>query len=115
MSVTLTAVFLALFALQLWNIVRTRKIRTWEIAGIIGGDIAWVAGSFVLIAIHYDSVSSLGIVLIDLVAFAVLLFLHFADSGLARISNKRYRPVNERWSGLSSFWSKRRRVMVLKF
>ncbi len=27
MSVTLTAVFLALFALQLWNIVRTRKIR----------------------------------------------------------------------------------------
>ncbi len=82
MSVTLTAVLLALFALQLWNIVRTRKIRPWEIAGIIGGDIAWVAGSFVLIAMHYDSVSSLGVVLVDLVAFAVLFFAILQIRGL---------------------------------
>ena len=88
MSVTLTAVFLALFALQLWNIVRTRKIRTWEIAGIIGGDLAWVAGSFVLIAIYHDSVSSLGIVLVDLVAFAVLFFAILQIRGLRESQTK---------------------------
>ncbi len=82
LPVTLTAGFLGVFALQLWNIVRTRQIRTAEIVGIIGGDIAWVAGSLVLVGIYYDSVSSIGLVLVDVVALAVLIFAILQIRGL---------------------------------
>lgn len=69
-----TAGLLAVFALQLWNIVRTRKIRTIEIAGIILGDIAWVVGSVILVALFYSSLTTTGLLLVDLVAVAVLYF-----------------------------------------
>ena len=69
-----TAGLLAIFALQLWNIVRTRKIRTIEIVGIILGDIAWVVGSAILVALFYSSVTTTGLLLVDVVAIAVLYF-----------------------------------------
>ena len=72
--VYVTSGILAVFALQLGNIVRTREIRSWEIASIIGADIAWVAGSLVLVALFYRSMSTAGLLLVDLVAIAVLFF-----------------------------------------
>ena len=67
-----TAGLLAVFALQLGNIVRTRKIRTIEIAGVILGDIAWVVGSVILVALFYSSLTTTGLLLVDFVAVAVL-------------------------------------------
>lgn len=81
--VILTAGFLFLFALQLWNIVRNRIIRSWEIISIISGDIAWVVVSLVLIAIYHDSMSGVGLVLVDLVALAVLFFAILQIRGLS--------------------------------
>ncbi len=77
-----TGGLLSLFALQLWNIVRTRKIRTWEIAGIISGDIAWVIGSAVLVALYYRSLTATGLMLVDTVALAVLFFAILQIRGL---------------------------------
>ncbi len=77
-----TGGLLALFALQLWNIVRTRKIRTWEVAGIISGDIAWVIGSVVLVALYYRSLTAAGLLLVDIVALAVLFFAILQIRGL---------------------------------
>ena len=69
-----TAAVLVLFALQLANIVRTGVIRAWEIAGIIGADIAWVVASAVVVAICYESLTTVGLILVDAVAVAVLAF-----------------------------------------
>ena len=80
--VYVTAGLLALFALQLWKIVRTRKVRTVEIAGIIGGDIAWVVGSVVLVALFYPSMTTAGLLLVDLVAIAVMCFAILQIRGL---------------------------------
>lgn len=74
--------FLALFALQLGNIVRTRNIRIWEIAGIIGGDIAWVIGSVVLVTLYFQSITATGLILIDIAAVAVLTFAILQIRGL---------------------------------
>ncbi len=68
------ATFLLLFSLQLASIVRNGRIRQWEIGAIIGGDIAWVLGSVVLVVIFYRSLTSAGVILIDLVAMVVLFF-----------------------------------------
>jgi hypothetical protein len=68
------AAFLLLFALQLANIVRTREVRSWEIKGIIAGDLAWVAGSLLLVALYYPVISAAGVMLVDVVAVAVLFF-----------------------------------------
>jgi hypothetical protein len=72
MPIYVTAVLLGLFAVQLGNIVRTRKIHDLEIAGIIFADIAWVLGSVVLGALFYSSLTTAGLVLVDGVAIAVL-------------------------------------------
>jgi len=72
MPVYVTAALLGVFALQLGNIVRTRKIHNLEIAGIIFADIAWVIGSVVLGALFYSSLTVAGLVLVDVVAIAVL-------------------------------------------
>jgi hypothetical protein len=85
LSVTITAGLLLVFALQLWNIVRTRQVRTWEIVSIIVGDLAWVAGSFVLVGIYYNSVSTLGLILVDLVALAVFSFAIMQIRGLRQL------------------------------
>ncbi len=66
--------FLAVFALQLANIVRTRTIRTWEITAIISGDIAWVVASIALITLYYQSITAAAVMLVDIVAVAVLFF-----------------------------------------
>lgn len=66
--------FLAIFSLQLANIVRRRRIRNPEIMSIIGGDIAWVIASVVLVALHYQSMTATAMVLVDVVAVAVLFF-----------------------------------------
>jgi hypothetical protein len=81
-TVYAVAAFLLLFALQLGNIVRTRNIRTWEITGIIAGDIAWVLGSIVLVALYYHSIPATGLMLIDIVAVAVLSFAILQARGL---------------------------------
>ena len=72
--VYVTAAMLVLFGLQLWNIVRTRNIRTWEIVGIVAADITWVAASAILVAVYYESLTAVGFMLVDIVAFAVLFF-----------------------------------------
>jgi len=72
--VYVTAGLLAVFALQLGNIVRTKKIRSLEISAIIIGDLTWVAGSAILVALFYGSLTTVGLVLVDLVAIAVLIF-----------------------------------------
>lgn len=72
--VYVTAGLLTVFALQLGNIVRTRKLRTLEIAVIIIGDIAWVVGSVILVTLFYSSLTTVGLVLVDMVAIAVLYF-----------------------------------------
>ncbi len=80
--------FLAVFALQLGNIVRTKKIRTWEIKSIISGDLAWVTGSVALIALYYQSITAAGLMLVDIVAVAVLFFAILQIRGL-----KQYRRL----------------------
>lgn len=73
-SVYVTAGLLLLFALQLWNIVRTGNIHTVEIAGIVVGDLAWVVATIVLVALFYPSLTPAGLVLVDVVALVVLYF-----------------------------------------
>lgn len=68
------ATVLALFALQLGNIVRTREYRNWEISSIIFSDLAWVAASGVLVAIFFDALTTTGVLIVDAVAVIVLVF-----------------------------------------
>ncbi len=84
LPVYLTAGFLILFSLQLGNIVRTRSIRQWEIVAIISGDLAWVLGSIVLVAAYFESLTTIGLILVDLVALAVLFFAIQQIRGLRR-------------------------------
>ena len=72
MPLYVTAALLGVFALQLGNIVRTRRIHKLEIASIIFADIAWVIASVVLGALFYSSLTVAGLVLVDVVAIAVL-------------------------------------------
>jgi hypothetical protein len=81
-SVYGVAVFLLLFAAQLSNIVRTGNVRTLEIVGIIAGDLLWVVASVVLGIIYMGSISTIGAVLIDAVAVAVLIFAVMQIRGL---------------------------------
>jgi len=74
LSVYVVAGFLALFSIQLFSIVKSRKIKKAEILGIIGGDLAWVIGSVVLVAIYYTNLTISGLVVVDMVALAVLTF-----------------------------------------
>ncbi len=74
LPVYVVATFLAVFSLQLANIVRSGRIRRWEVSAIIGGDVAWVLGSIVLVALFYRSLTDTGLILVDLVAMAVLFF-----------------------------------------
>ena len=73
-SVYVVAGLLLLFALQLANIVRTGEIRAAEVIGIIGGDLAWVVGTIVLVALFYPALTAAGLILVDVVALAVLFF-----------------------------------------
>jgi hypothetical protein len=66
--------FLAVFAINLANIVRTRNIRSWEIKSIISGDIAWVAASVAIITLYYQTITPTALILLDVVAVAVLFF-----------------------------------------
>ena len=81
-NVYAVAIFLLFFAAQLGNIVRTRTIRTWEIVAIIVGDLLWVAGSAVLGAMYFRSFSTIGALLVDAVALAVLIFAVMQIRGL---------------------------------
>lgn len=81
-NVYAVAIFLLFFAVQLGNIVRTQAIRTWEIVAIIIGDLMWVAGSVVLGALYIQSFSTIGAVLVDVVALAVLIFAIMQIRGL---------------------------------
>ena len=74
LPVYVVAVGLALFSLQLAHIVRTRTYRTFEIAAIIGGDLLWVLGSAVLVALFYPAMTATGLLLVDGVALVVLFF-----------------------------------------
>ena len=81
-NVYAVAVFLLFFAAQLGNIVRTQAIRTWEIVAIIIGDLMWVAGRVVLGTLYIESFSTIGAVLVDAAALAVLLFAVIQMRGL---------------------------------
>ena len=74
MPVYAIAGFLAVFAFNLANIVRTRNIRSWEIKSIISGDLAWVAASVAIITLYYQTITPTGLILLDVVAVAVLFF-----------------------------------------
>lgn len=73
---------LAVFALLLTNIVRTAKIRTWEVTCIIIGDIGWVVASIALVVLLYGTITPIALVLVDLVAAAVLFFAIMQIRGL---------------------------------
>lgn len=73
-AIVTVALFLLLFSAQLANIVRTGQVRRWEVRAIIAGDLAWVLGSIVLVALFYGSLSDIGLLLVDVVALAVLFF-----------------------------------------
>ncbi len=81
-NVYAVAIFLLFFAAQLGNIVRTQAIRTWEIVAIIVGDLMWVAGSVVLGTLYIQSFSTIGAVLVDAAALAVLIFAVMQIRGL---------------------------------
>jgi len=74
--------FLMLFALQLANIVRSGNIRTWEVGGIIAGDLAWVLGTVVLVGMFYSSLTTVGLLMVDIIALAVLAFAILQIRGL---------------------------------
>ena len=84
------AIFLLFFAAQLANIVRTGKVRTWEIVAIIAGDLLWVAGSVVLGALYFQTFSMIGAVLVDVVAIAVLIFALMQIRGLREFRSNAY-------------------------
>lgn len=79
---------LAVFALQLANIVRTKNIRIWEVTGIIIGDIAWVVASAALIVFFYGTFTLTAVILIDFAAIAVLFLAVMQIRGL-----KQYRKL----------------------
>lgn len=85
-AVFIVAAGLLVFALQLWNIVRSGRIRNREIHTIIGGDIAWLVGSAVFVALFYSRITFTGLLLIDLVALAVLFFAIQQFRGLRRLA-----------------------------
>jgi hypothetical protein len=80
--VYIVAAVLTVFAIQLAAIVRSRKIHFLEVAGIIGGDIAWVVASIVLVGLYYESITTTGLMLIDVVSIAVLTFAVLQIRGL---------------------------------
>lgn len=84
-SIYSVAVVLALFALQLWNIVRTRNIQRWEITAIIVADLGWVVTSAVLVVLYYSSLTAAGLILVDTVAAAVLFFAILQIRGLRQV------------------------------
>jgi len=77
--------FLAIFAINLANIVRTRNIRSWEIKSIISGDIAWVAASVAVIILYYQAITPTAVILLDVVAVAVLFFAIQQIRGLKQL------------------------------
>lgn len=79
---------LAVFGIQLTNIVRTKKIRTWEVTAIIIADIAWVVASAALLVLFYKTITPTAVVLVDLVAVAVMVFAVMQIRGL-----KQYREL----------------------
>ena len=81
-NVYAVAIFLVFFAAQLANIVRTGKIRSWEIAAIIVADLLWVIGSVALGARYYRDFTAIGAVLVDVIAMAVLIFAIMQMRGL---------------------------------
>ena len=89
-NVYAVAIFLLFFAAQLGNIVRTGKIRAWEIVAIIVGDLMWVAGSVVLGALYFRSFTIIGAVLVDAVALAVLIFAIMQIRGLREYRRNAY-------------------------
>lgn len=89
-NVYAVAIFLLLFAAQLANIVRTRAFHTWEIVAIIVGDLLWVFGSVVLGALYFRSFSTIGAVLVDAAALAVLIFAVMQIRGLREYRRSAY-------------------------
>ena len=86
--VYIVAALLTVFAIQLSAIVRSRKIRFLEVAGIIGGDLAWVVASIALVALYYESITTTGLMLIDVVSIAVLTFAVLQIRGLRAYRRK---------------------------
>ena len=84
LSIYVVAGFLVLFSIQLFSIVKSRKIKQAEILGIIGGDLAWVIASIVLVTIYYSNLTISGLVVVDVVALAVLAFAIAQIRGLNR-------------------------------
>ena len=81
-AVYVVAGMLLLFSLHLFSIVRSRRIRTAEIVGIIAGDLLWVAGSVVMVALFYRGMTTAGLLLVDIVAVAVATFAVLQIRGL---------------------------------
>lgn len=82
--VVITGVALALFALQLAAIAKSRRVKTWEILSIIVGDLIWVVASVVLGIIYIDQLTTIGQVLVFGVALVVLVFAECQGIGLKR-------------------------------
>jgi hypothetical protein len=101
LPVHVTGSGLLLFSAQLWAIVRSERIRAWEIKGIIAGDLAWVAASVVLVALYHDVLTRLGLLLVDVVTLAVLAFAVLQILGLRRCGPGRLAVKSGRKAGVS--------------
>ena len=82
LTVYIVAAGLALFALQLGLIVRSRRIRTWEVRAVIGGDLAWVLATAVVIGLFHEVMTTIGLVMLDVVALVVAVFAALQIRGL---------------------------------
>ena len=80
--------FLAVFAFNLANIVRTRNIRSWEIKSIISGDLAWVVTTVAIIILYYQTITPTALILLDVVAVAVLFFAIQQIRGLRQLHRR---------------------------
>lgn len=85
MPIYVVAGCLAVFAVLLGNIVRTREYRNWEVSGIITGDLAWVAASAGLVALYFERLSVAGLIIVDAVALVVLILAIQQIRGLRRL------------------------------
>jgi hypothetical protein len=74
MDIRVIGIVLVLFAARLFSIHRSGQLPVVEAWSIVAGDLAWVAGSALLLLAYADQFSSLGQTLIAVVAALVLAF-----------------------------------------
>lgn len=79
-------VFLLLFAARLLLAVKAQHLLQWEARAIVFGDIGWVVGSVLLVALFHARFSLTGVLLVLSTAVVVGVFAGLQTVGLQRSS-----------------------------